>query len=486
MKSLQATLLFLALVSAPLSAAPPVHVWEKQELTFKATSQYRNPYTEVTVWVDLTGPGFSKRVYGFWDGGPTFRVRLAATALGTWRWKSGSSPVDPGLDGKSGSFEAVPWADTQKAENPLRHGFIRSTPNHHALEHADGTPFLAIGDTWYSVGSNRFRWFDDDRPRPIGPTAGFKDYVRLRKSQGYNWVNVIAAFPNWKTDDKGWHLVMDDSAHTTVRSAWLEFGTGSAKNMDNEGGRPFLFPGKVPGYEQYFPDMDRINPEYFKYFDRKVDYLNANGFIAFIESFRRDASELWMKYHAWPDSPARYMEYIRARYGAVAEEPVPERLKLDQVLKSDRANGRSWAAMVAAAAVVAFVVGGTAGWMARGASAAAPTGFDVFASEALDAYKLYVVEVRHPVEVPGNERAHMTQWLSKRLGEDLRIPDLQSIGLKLIGGRLLPGPTGAAAFYMYESPSGAAGSKRCQASQMRAPANSAAFAPIRSCRWFCT
>jgi anti-sigma factor RsiW len=48
----------------------------------------------------------------------------------------------------------------------------------------------------------------------------------------------------------------------------------------------------------------------------------------------------------------------------------------------------------------------------------------------------------------------MTQWLSKRLGEDLRIPDLQAIGLKLVGGRLLPGPTGAAAFYMYESPSG--------------------------------
>jgi anti-sigma factor RsiW len=92
--------------------------------------------------------------------------------------------------------------------------------------------------------------------------------------------------------------------------------------------------------------------------------------------------------------------------------------------------------------------------MARGASAAAPSSFDVYASEALDAHKLYVVEVRHPVEVPGGERAHMTQWLSKRLGEDLRIPDLQSIGLKLVGGRLLPGPTGAAAFYMYESASG--------------------------------
>ena len=48
----------------------------------------------------------------------------------------------------------------------------------------------------------------------------------------------------------------------------------------------------------------------------------------------------------------------------------------------------------------------------------------------------------------------MTQWLSKRLGDELRIPDLQSIGLKLVGGRLLPGPTGAAAFYMYEGASG--------------------------------
>jgi anti-sigma factor RsiW len=89
-----------------------------------------------------------------------------------------------------------------------------------------------------------------------------------------------------------------------------------------------------------------------------------------------------------------------------------------------------------------------------GASAAAPTDFETFTTEALGAYKLYVVEVRHPVEVPGNERQHMTQWLSKRLGADLRVPELQSIGLKLVGGRLLPGPTGAAAFYMYEGPSG--------------------------------
>jgi anti-sigma factor RsiW len=173
---------------------------------------------------------------------------------------------------------------------------------------------------------------------------------------------------------------------------------------------------------------------------------------------RKEAVAAWLAAH--PEHAAlvaawlAQAEAIRARYGAAANEPVPDRLKLDQVIRRDRRNGRSWAALSAAAAIVAFLVGGAAGWIAHGASAAAPTGFDLFAAEALDAYKLYVVEVRHPVEVPGSERAHMTQWLSKRLGSELRVPDLQSIGLKLVGGRLLPGPTGAAAFYMYEGPSG--------------------------------
>lgn len=147
-------------------------------------------------------------------------------------------------------------------------------------------------------------------------------------------------------------------------------------------------------------------------------------------------------------------ERIRARFGGVVEEAVPDRLKLDQVIRSERANGRSWAARAAAAALVAFVAGGALGWFAHSAAFRKPTSSAAVASDALDAYKLYVVEVRHPVEVPGSERAHMTQWLSKRLGEELRIPDLQTLGLKLVGGRLLPGPTGAAAFYMYEGTSG--------------------------------
>ena len=325
-RKLRASALFiaLALVMSAFAEARevPVHVWQKQELTFQSSQSFANPYTGVTVWVDLTGPGFSKRIYGFWDGGRTFRVRLVAAAPGVWHWKSGSEPADPGLAGKVGSFVATAWTEAEKRENPLRRGFLRPSPNHHALELADGTPFFVIGDTWYAAGTNRFRWYDDDKERPIGSEAGFKDYVRLRKAQGYNWVNIIAAFPNWDNDGRPWHIVMNDPEHTTVRSAWLEFGTGpdartgSAKNMRNEGGRPFLFPGRVPGYENVFPDVNRINPEYFKYLDRKIDYLNQQGVVPFIEVSRRDASECWKKYYSWPDSYSRFIQYVWSRYQA--------------------------------------------------------------------------------------------------------------------------------------------------------------------------
>ncbi|HWK97820.1 MAG TPA: anti-sigma factor [Pseudolabrys sp.] len=150
---------------------------------------------------------------------------------------------------------------------------------------------------------------------------------------------------------------------------------------------------------------------------------------------------------------------IRARYGAVADEPVPARLQLDRIIAGDilatRRGSRPFRIAAAAVVLLAFAGGAGAGWTLRGAPDHAPSGFDQMTAQALDAYRLYVVEVRHPVEVPGAEAAHLRQWLSKRVGYELRIPDLSALGLKLVGGRLLPGPTGsAAAFYMYENAAG--------------------------------
>jgi anti-sigma factor RsiW len=168
---------------------------------------------------------------------------------------------------------------------------------------------------------------------------------------------------------------------------------------------------------------------------------------------RREAVEKWLANH--PEDATRVAawraqaEAIRARYGSVINEPVPDRLKLDRIMRS----GRSWGALTAAAVVAAFLVGGAGGWMARGVNAGVPNQFEMLASEALGAHKLYIGEVRHPIEVKAEEN-HLMPWLSRRVGTTLRAPDLNDFGLKLLGGRLLPGISGPAALFMYESASG--------------------------------
>jgi hypothetical protein len=116
-----------------------VHVWEKVEITLTAEKVYDNPYAEVDVWVQLQGPGgFNKHVWGFWDGGLTFRIRLVAPTPGRWTWATGSSVDDPGLRGQRGSFTARAWSEEEKRANPNRRGFLRPTSNGHALNYAYG------------------------------------------------------------------------------------------------------------------------------------------------------------------------------------------------------------------------------------------------------------------------------------------------------------------------------------------------------------
>jgi anti-sigma factor RsiW len=168
---------------------------------------------------------------------------------------------------------------------------------------------------------------------------------------------------------------------------------------------------------------------------------------------RRGDVEAWLATH--PDDAERVhtwramAEALHARYDSVFDEPVPRRLEIERLERQPR----KWVFGAIAATLVAFIAGGSVGWVAHGA-VGSPSAFQTFTLDALDAYRLYVVEVRHPVEVPGSERAHLQAWLSKRCGWQVRAPDLEATGLKLVGGRLLPGPTGPASFLMYESASG--------------------------------
>ena len=297
-----------------------IHPWEMVEILLEAEEEYENPYNEVTVWVDLKGPGFDKRIYGFWDGGRVYRVRVVATMPGRWVWISGSDqPGDHGLNNIIGGFESVAWTNNEIVENPNRRGFIRSTDNGHALQYADGTAFFLVGDTWLAGTTWRLPSRDNEPVKDYqpGPGIGFEDAVQYRKAQGFNSVSMIACFPNWESDNMP--ATYADTAGIYLRNAWEKFGypaedgTPTAKNMRDENGNlPFAMSEEHPGVA----DFDRINPAYFQSLDQKMQYLSEQGFVPLLETVRRDNCPAWKAYFDFNESYARYVQYLISRYGA--------------------------------------------------------------------------------------------------------------------------------------------------------------------------
>ena len=180
-----------------------------------------------------------------------------------------------------------------------------------------------------------------------------------------------------------------------------------------------------------------------------------------LDPARRAAVEAWLS--ARPTERERLLAErrqraaLRAQLQAKFDEPVPARLRIATLQAAARARRLRRIGSLAAA-VALFLVGAGTGWLAndaRGPSTAAVAPTAGIASGATAAWRTFVVEVAHPVEVGATQEAHLLQWLSKRLGRPLRAPDLQPFGYRLIGGRLLPGSSdGAAAQLMYEDEAG--------------------------------
>ena len=313
-------ILALGLCCAALPAQKAIRTWELEEIELRSSQTYANPYTQVECWVELKGPGFAKRVYGFWDGGDVFRVRVVAVSPGAWTWTSGSNqPADVGLNRKSGSFEARDWTEAEKQANPNRRGFLRSTTNGHALQYADGTPFFLAGDTWLGAATWRLPLTGapvDPNYQP-GPGVTFEAAVAYRKRQGFNSVSMIAAFPTWASDQ--YPSTYADRHGVYLRNAWEAFGvlidgrSPTAKAMhDEQGYRSFEILPNRDG----LADFDRIVPHYFQSLDRKMQHLNDQGFVPMLETIRRDVAPAWKAYFNFNESFSRFVEYMAARYGA--------------------------------------------------------------------------------------------------------------------------------------------------------------------------
>lgn len=146
---------------------------------------------------------------------------------------------------------------------------------------------------------------------------------------------------------------------------------------------------------------------------------------------------------------------MRARYADRLVDPLPPAIKARLARFKRAGAGQLARRIVRQAAALVLVVGAAAtGYLAHSLLTPSQTPEYAFAATAVRAHRVYVAEVRHPVEVKAEEE-HLVRWLGKRVGADLRAPILADVGWRLMGGRLLPDQDSLyAAQFMYEDASG--------------------------------
>lgn len=155
----------------------------------------------------------------------------------------------------------------------------------------------------------------------------------------------------------------------------------------------------------------------------------------------------WLADH--PEDAARIAAYgaqiaaLHDAYDPILGEPAPAALRAAVHRQPTR-----WRRIAASIALV--LIGGAAGWSLNEYWPAATN----VAQKAIGAHAMFVAEKRHAVEVQASEEIHLVRWLSKRLGQPVKAPDLIAQGYRLVGGRLLPDNGRPAAQFMYENAAG--------------------------------
>jgi hypothetical protein len=165
---------FIFALSASAQNIPTVPKWQRFELTLKSSVNYPDALQEAEVRVLFVSPlGETNRVYGFWDGGKTWRVRYQPNFPGRWKYYTMcSDPANKGLNGQTGEFLCTATKGDSRFDI---HGPIQVARDQQHLEHADRTPFLWLGDA---------AWRAAIKSTP----ADWEHYVQTRAAQKFNVV----------------------------------------------------------------------------------------------------------------------------------------------------------------------------------------------------------------------------------------------------------------------------------------------------------
>ncbi|EDT42760.1 anti-sigma factor family protein [Burkholderia ambifaria] len=107
---------------------------------------------------------------------------------------------------------------------------------------------------------------------------------------------------------------------------------------------------------------------------------------------------------------------------------------------------------MAASFVFCIGLGTFGGWQARGWNAPPPI---APMSDALEAYRMMVVDQTAKVDYRPTGAGDLQGWLTRRVGASAKLPDLSTAGFRPVGGRLFTTDSGAtAAMVLYEDNAG--------------------------------
>jgi anti-sigma factor RsiW len=145
-------------------------------------------------------------------------------------------------------------------------------------------------------------------------------------------------------------------------------------------------------------------------------------------------------------------DLLRAALAPIAEEPLPAALNLARMIENRRRRPSRFGWAVAA--MLLLGIGGAGGWITRGALQASPSGLVALAQEAAASYAVYAPDHDRPVEMRASDMTQLVQWVSGRLHQPVKVPDLAPSGYRLMGGRLVATAHGPAAMFMYDDDHG--------------------------------
>jgi hypothetical protein len=235
--------------------------WQTHQWILQAEQEFADPYTEVTVTAQLTGPnGESQIVPGFWNGDREFIVRFTPTRPGRWSYAISATPADPGLAQRGTLDVAAAPADAT--------GFIRRDPAHpYSFVRDNGDRYFMMGQTYY------------DLMRTACAGDAWVEGVVQSAAHGINKVRIF------------------------VHS--LGFGPDHF--------HPDYYPAVFPFLDD---DHDRLNLAYWQRLDEVVMTLAEQGMVAdlilFMKPYNTD-DDLAFGTQAQDE---RYVRYILARYAA--------------------------------------------------------------------------------------------------------------------------------------------------------------------------